>query len=51
MMYYDKGQVPFEDGVDRMRYGRTLVKKLFGNPTVRAIRELEIPIMFTFKMG
>ena len=29
MMYYDKGQVPFEDGDDRMRYGRTLVTYFF----------------------
>ena len=28
MMYYDKGQVPFEDGVDRKRYAGHWSKKL-----------------------
>ena len=47
MMYYDKGQAPFEDGVDRIRYGRTLINKRFQDPGVRAIREIEIP-MFVY---
>ena len=47
MIYYDKGQVPFEDGVDRKRYGRTLVKKRFPDPAVGANREIEIP-MFVY---
>ena len=47
MMHYDKGKVPFEDGVDRETYGRTLVNKRFQDPVVRAIREIEIP-MFVY---
>ena len=51
MMHYDKGQVPFEDGVDRKRYGLTLVNKRFRDPAVGANREIEIPMFVYIKMG
>ena len=51
MMYYDQGMVPFEDGVHRKRYGRTLVNKTFQDPAVGANREIEIPMFVYIKMG
>ena len=51
MMYYDQGMVPFEDGVHRKRYDRTLVNKTFQGPAVGANREIEIPMFVYIKMG
>ena len=47
MMYYDKRQVLFKDGVDRKRYAGHWSKKTFGDPGVRAIIYREIEITMT----